>query len=350
MSKTTFGVNHPSAVKHWASECFKEALKKTQAMKFMGNSSNALCQVRNEMSKGMGDKVTLHLRAQMAGDGIQGDATLEGNEEALSIYTDSVFIDQLRHATRSAGKMSEQRVPFEVRELGKDGLSDWFAARFDLWFFNQLSGNTAQTDTRYTGNQVCLAPTDVIMEATSTASLSTGDTFNIGLVDKAVERAKTRTYPMRPVRIGSDEYFVAFLHEYQATDLRTNFTTGEWGDIQKAAIQGGQITKNPLFTGALGVWNGTILHTTTRLPTNLTTKGGANTGGRAVVCGAQALGMAFGKDHSTGKPFSWTEELFDFGNQLGIAAGTIAGVKKLQFNSVDHAVVTIPTYAVAHTS
>jgi hypothetical protein len=43
---------------------------------------------------------------QLSGAGIQGDSTLEGNEEALTLYRDTVLIDQLRHAVRSGGYSS----------------------------------------------------------------------------------------------------------------------------------------------------------------------------------------------------------------------------------------------------
>ncbi len=59
---------------------------------------------------------------QLSGAGVAGDGTLEGNEEALTTYSDNIFIDQLRHAVRSAGKMTEQRVPFSIREEARAGL------------------------------------------------------------------------------------------------------------------------------------------------------------------------------------------------------------------------------------
>lgn len=345
MAITDYPVNHPMAVKHWSKELMKQALKQTYAYRFMGAGSSSLAQVKNEM-KEEGDKVTIGLRMQLSGAGVSGDNTLEGNEEALTVYTDSLFIDQLRHAVRSAGKMSEQRVPFSVREEAKDGLRDWWADRFDTAFFNQLAGNTAQTDTRYTGNQACIAPTNVIMEATSTASLAAADKFGIHLIDYAIEYAKTTaTYPFKPLMVDGKEMWVCFIHDYQLTDLKRNYSAGQWGDIQKAAIQGGQTTGNPIFNGALGVYNNTIIHSTSRLPT----AGVANTR-RAVFCGAQALGFAFGSGNSMGSKFSWEEEVFDYGNQLGVGAGSKFGMKKLQFNSVDFATITIPTYAAAHTS
>ena len=42
---------------------------------------------------------------------------------------------------------------------------------------------------------------------------------------------------------------------------------------------------------------------------------------------------------------SWNEELFDYGNQLGVGAGLIWGLKKVQFNSTDFATITLPGWA-----
>ena len=57
--------------------------------------------------------------------------------------------------------------------------------------------------------------------------------------------------------------------------------------------------------------------------------------------------MGFGKENSQNK-MTWVEEVFDYGNQLGVAVGMIWGLKKTRFNSEDFGTITIPTYAVAH--
>ena len=56
--------------------------------KFMGSDSNSLCQILDDTSKGPGDRIRSILRVQLNGAGVQGDGTLEGQEEALSTYTD----------------------------------------------------------------------------------------------------------------------------------------------------------------------------------------------------------------------------------------------------------------------
>lgn len=160
MADTNYGVNDALAVKLYAKRLIREALKATFVSQFMGESQDELIQEKTETSKGAGDKITFGLRMQLNGDGIQGDGTLEGNEEALVTYSDSITINQLRHAVRSNGKMSEQRVPFSVREEAMSGLRDWWAARLDTWFANQITGYTVQADTRYTGNVATVAMAD----------------------------------------------------------------------------------------------------------------------------------------------------------------------------------------------
>lgn len=355
MSTTEYGVNDALAVKLWSKKLFQEALKATWAKKFMGSDSDSIIQIKGETGKGAGDQVTFGLRMQLSGAGVQGDGTLEGNEEALTTYSDALIINQLRHAVRSAGKMSEQRVPFSVREEARKGLQDWWADRIDTWFFNQACGYTVQTDTRYTGNMAVTAPDAnhrvfATGSADETVNASSSSTFALSLIDKCVEKAKTATVPIRPIMVNGEEKYVMFLHPYQVTDLRSAAATaGTWTDIQKAAMAGQKSSNNPIFTGALGEYNGVIMHESTRITQGVHSSTGAaqTSTRRAVFCGAQAAVVGYGKD-SAGGEMSWVEELFDYGNQLGVSAGMIGGLKKTRFNSADFGTIVCSTYAVAH--
>lgn len=368
MAKTEFGVNHPLAVKVWSKKLATEAYRKAYVGKFIGKSEDSLIMEKVDLKKGAGDKITCGLNIQLEGDGVLGDGTLEGNEEALVFYDDSLFIDQLRHATRSKGKMSEQRVPYNIRRVGMDRLADWWAQRMDTAFFNHICGNTAQTDLRYTGNNATIAPsTNRIIRAGNQATdqaLTSSDTFDLTHIDVARQRAETastelNTGPViRPIRYEGKDYYVMFLHDYQVTDLRTSTSTGQWLDIQKSAMQGGDVAKNPIFTGALGIYNGVVLHRAARVTNGVSSADGtavANTK-RAVLCGAQAAVAAFGSDNGATR-YSWNEELFDYGNQLGVSAGAMFGMKKSKFipeddsatNAEDFGTVVVSTYAAAAT-
>ncbi len=347
---TNYALNHPLAIKKWAPSLMREALKKTYAMQFMSKGKDNIVTIKTDLTtKDGGDRIRVGIRSQLNGGGTSGDNTLEGNEEPLETFYQDVFIDQLRHASRSAGKMSEQRVPFSVREEARDALADWWADRFDTWFFNQLCGNTAVVDARYAGFNSIVAPdADHITYgrsgSTSEGSLSdsTVARFNLTFIDTAVEKAKLAKNALRPVTINGRKKYVMFIHTYQVTDLRTSTTAGQWQAIQLAAMQGGKITSNPIYTGALGEYNDVILHESTRVPT---APGIANVR-RAVLCGAQAASIAFGRGFGK-NVFNWVEELFDYKNKLGVSAGAQAGMVKTRFNGSDYGTVVCPTYATA---
>src|SRR6185436_19356956 len=72
---TTFGTNHPMAVKLWSKRLSVEVLQETYAMRFTGKSQSAMIEIKDEATKGPGDKITFALRMQMVQDGILGDET-----------------------------------------------------------------------------------------------------------------------------------------------------------------------------------------------------------------------------------------------------------------------------------
>jgi N4-gp56 family major capsid protein len=349
MAQTAYPINSAEAVKLWRKRLAREALKATWIGKFIGDADESLIQLFDETSKSAGDRVSVTLRMQLVGDGVLGDGTLEGNEESLATYVDNPIVDQLRHAVRSAGKMSEQRIPWKHREEAQVGLKDWWAGRLDTAFFNQIGGYTPVTDVRYSGSQAPITPDAAHVQLGGIAneqSLSSANIFTLSLIDAAVAQAKLATPAMRPVMVNGNAMYVVFLHPWQVLSMRTNTASGQWLDIQKAATTGDGSKSNPIFTGALGVYNNVILHEAVRAPhgVNASTGAAITTVRRAILCGAQAAAICFGQDYSFEK-FDWNEELFDYGNQLGVEAGNIFGIKKLRFNTADFSTIVIPTYS-----
>jgi N4-gp56 family major capsid protein len=383
MADTAYGVNANEAVKLWSAKLAREALKKTYLKNFMGEGSDSLIQVRNETNKGPGDRIRITLRMQLTGRGIIGDGTQEGNEESLTTFTDDLIINQLRHAVRSEGKMTEQRIPFNIRSEAMMGLSDWWASRWDIWGFYHLAGftpgnavstgdfDTDSTGPEFNGHNTIVAPSRQVFPSnvagtayTTDEGIAAGATpgaeyaaaaFSLLMIDKAVERAKvgslTGVVPIRPVKVDGKDYFVVFLHPYQVTDLRTSgsASTVTWFGIHSSEMQGGKLADNPIFTGALGIYNGCILHESVHVPEGVNSTLGTTVAGvrRAVLCGAQSLLCGFGQGHDE-TSYSWFEQLFDYGNKLGVKAGCIAGLKKARFNSQDFGTVVMSSAAAPH--
>ena len=349
MAQTNFAVNDPLAVKLWAKKLFVEAIQQCWFSRFIDRTGDNVIQQLDDASKSAGDTINYGLRMQLVGPGVQGDGVLEGQEEALTTYADKILIDQLRHAVNVGGRMTQQRVPFELREEGRLGLQDWWANRLDTSFFNHLCGNTVQTNTAFTGNNSPIAPSNIVLPSgvASESALASTNTFNINMIDYAVELAYTMNPLVRPIRIDGEEKYVAFLHPFQVTDLRVSTTTGQWLDIQKAAATGGEVSDNPIYTGALGEYNGCILHKAYRVTPAIASGAYISNTYRAVFAGAQSCALAFGRGDSK-EVFTWDEELFDYKNMLGIAAGSIFGIKKAVFNAQDFATLVLSTYAAPH--
>ncbi len=80
MAVTSYGTNDPMAVKLWSKRLAVEVLKTTWAMKFSGPTSASIIQIKDELSKSAGDKITYGLRMQLTGTGVIGDGTLEGRK------------------------------------------------------------------------------------------------------------------------------------------------------------------------------------------------------------------------------------------------------------------------------
>ena len=368
MAATQFGTNDPQTRKAWSKRVEVEGLQKTYMKKFMGpEGSDSLIVNKSELKKGKGDDITCALFVELVGDGVEGDTTLKGKEESLDRHNQTIKVNQLRHAVNNLEGMTTQRTPFNLRKIGKDRLSNWYADRCDTVLFNHLAGNARQTDGRYTGHNTITAPTsERWFKANGKANdenLVAADKFTLEMIDYAVEKARTSTIadgtgsPISPVSVNGEKMFVCFIHEYQLTDLRTT-SAGRWRQIQDALLAASTSTKNPIFSGAAGLYNNTILHATSRAPTGTNSSSNAEiaTVRRAVFCGANAAMMATGGSSDVGNEsaYSWSEETDDYGNQYNVAMSKIWGVKKSVYtpavgSSQDHAAIVLSSYAAAHT-
>ncbi len=359
MATTAFGTNAVETNKVWAKLADAVALPKTSLGHAMGKGMSNIVEMRDELKKGRGDRVRYFLRQLATGDGVVHGETLEGSEESLDYQDDELYINQLRHAVRFENEnISEQRVFLNVRMDGKNLLSEWLRDRFDRIYFNHLCGNTAienlAAPSKFNGfNTISDYDSTRTVRAggganDQTLNSQSSNTFNLGLVDAAIERAKTADVPLRPINVNGQELYVMYLHPYQVTDLRDS--DSQWYANMTAAMNGGSINDNPIFTGALGVHNGVVFIENNRVTQGVHSSTGVSQANvrRAVLCGAQACTMAFGRYGSQDpEKLSWTEQRFDYDEEVGIAIKTIFGLKRNRFNGVDYGSIVVPTYAVA---
>jgi len=357
------GSNHN--VLNWERRLAHESLKMTQFARYMGSSESAGIRITSDPTRGKeiaaGDTVYTTLLMNLTGVGVAGDSDLQGNEEALVLHRQTVTINQLRQAVKSAGKITNQRTFINFREEARGVLQKWAADTTDKWAANQLAGNTGVSSNNLAGMQTPTAPTSASGNMriiyggaadTTEASLSTSTVaFRLTMLDEAVALAETGTPAMEPLSTPMGPKWVAILHPYQILSLKTDATAARvtWYDYNKTVIQGGSGRGKDLIgspvRGALGEYNNVLIFSNSRIPvapslTNVY---------RAVFFGAQAASLAFGAGSAGANNLRFRQivQEEDYKNRIGVGVQVIGGLKKNVYNSIDFGVITLSSYAAA---
>lgn len=318
---TSFAAGATEAAQRWAEDVWLELPEAIFWGPYLQEDVNSVIEVKKELEADPGEKITFTLARQLAGAGVQGDNTLENNEEAIAFYSDDVTLDQFRNAVRLAGKMSERRTAFRQRTIGKQLLKDWLAGFIDNRIFTALA--TSPSRVLYGG------------DAVSTATIESGDYLTLSLISKAKTVARKATPQIFPVNISGGAYFLAIITPDSLYDLKT--FDAAWSQAQREAQVRG--AENPLFTGAEGIWDGCVIRSSTRTPVSTNWGSGSNLAGSTnFFCGRQAGCFAWGS-----KP-NWVEQSFDYGNKTGFAIGAIFEITKAVFNANDNGMAVIRVF------
>lgn len=351
MATTNFGLLTDEAKTVWSMDFWKAARNYQFLSKFTGTSQDSLIQRITELKKSeKGARAVITLIADLVGDGIAGDRTLEGNEEELKSYDQVIQMDQLRHANRHEGRMAEQASVVTFREQSRDKLAYWMADRLDQMAFLTLSGVSYAYQTNGATRAASELPyltfaSDVTapstnrhrrwdastgLEAGSTAAVAAADTPSWAMLVEAKAYAKDNF--IRPIRTKDGiEFYHVFMTPQGMAKLKQE--SNYLANLRNAGPRG---ASNDLFKGTDTVFvDGLAISEyrhvfNTKGATSGSGKWGAGSdidGQRVLFCGAQALGMA-----DIGNAY-WDEEEFDYGNQPGISIGKIFGFKKPVFHS-----------------
>ena len=363
MANTNFASLTSEQLTAWSRDFWRVARNMSFINQFAGSGSNAMVQKISELTKSdKGARAVLTLLADMTGDGVTGDNTLEGNEESLRAYDIVIQLDQLRFANRLAGRLADQKSVVTFREHSRDALAYAIADRIDQLAFLTLSGvaytqkNNGALRPVYTSGQNLgdLAFNGDITAPTSnrhrrwdaTNGLVAGDVTATVAADKLAYntivdlKAYAKDNYIRGIRsAGNEETFHLFVTPQVMADIKLD--SDFLANVRNAGVRG---PSNSLFAGSSSLMvDGVFIHEFRHVfNTSGATSGASGNAGAAgykwganadingsacLFCGAQALAMA-----DIGLP-EVVEDNFDYGNQNGISIGKIFGLKKPKFNS-----------------
>lgn len=373
MSKTIVGLNDPKAIKKYSAALAVDIGRTSYFNKKMmgyGPDASAPVHMLTDLESDAGEQIVYDLNMQLAMQPVEGDNTLEGLEEDLKFYTDNVYVDQMRGGVNGGGRMTRKRTLHDIRTISKKRQADWWARVFDELFFMYLSGARGVNSdfvfgTAYPGfaNNPLSAPDanhlkqyNAAGAATAKAAMVAADKMSLSVIDRLLASAYmmgggvTQIPQIQPIKIDGEDHYCMLINPWQEFDIRTNSSAGQWLDIQKAAAAA-EGRKNPIFNGALGMYNNVVLQSHKALIQFSDYGAGANVSAvRGLFLGSQAAVCAFGSPGS-GLRFDWHEETRDNGNEIVISTNTIFGIKKCTFTTAaganDFGVIAVDTAAVA---
>lgn len=358
MSYTNFAQLTTEQKTVWSMDLWRQARNMSFINQFLGKDANSMIQHVTELKKSeKGARAVITLLTDLEGDGIAGDRTLEGNEEAMKSFDQVIRLDQLRHANRHEGRMADQKSVVNFRENSRDVLAYWLSDRVDQLAFLTLAGlaySTKNSGGTRVGSDLPYLEFANDVSAPSSKRLLTWDQATKTLKDPATKTNATLVggaigtgdYPtwsafvqlkayakdnyIRGVREkGGQEAFHVFLSPQAMAKLKLD--SDFMLNLRHAQPRG---DANPLFSGATVKIDDIYFHEFRHVPNTRTAasgskwgSGGTVDGCRALFCGAQALGMA-----DIGNP-EWVEKGFDYENQQGISTGKILGFLKPKFYS-----------------
>lgn len=356
MALTNYAALTTEQKKVWSKDLWKQSRLDSYTNRFIGEDRNSVFQRVTELTKTeKGDKAIITLVADLKGDGVAGDQTLEGREEAMQSFDQAILVDQLRHANRSKGRMSEQRSVVRFRENSKSALAYWLADRQDQLVFltiagvsyaftndgavrtELMEGNSAFSKLEFAASVAAPSAnrrlrwnksSGALEVGGATSSVTATDTITWEMLVNLREYARRKR--IRACREKGEDVYHVFLNTKAMANLKMDADYMQ--NLRHAAARD---PSNPLFTGGSVKVDGLFIHEHQYVYNTLGAASGSKWGSDGLVdgcsvalCGAQALGVA-----DIGEP-EWVEKEFDYDNQHGISTGKIFGLLKPKFTSI----------------
>jgi N4-gp56 family major capsid protein len=335
----------------WDDEFFRDYVRMSRFKRYMGTSEAAIIQLKEDLTKKRGDRVTFALVNELTGNGVTGNATLKGNEERLNSRSHAVTVDVLRHAV-AVDDWDMQKSVIDLRNAAKVQLREWSQKKLRDGIKNALgqidgvnftSSTVAQRDTWVTNNSDRVLFGDNTGNynatfATATFAVSAAETLTPNILSLMKRMGQAASPKVKPVYVKEmdQEWYVCFIGPRAWRDLTEDNPTTNVLTLanRDARVRG---VDNPLFTGDSLVWDGMILREIPEIATLETSLSSSGVVLEPVyLCGAQAIGLAWAQRTKT------TTDVDDYEFLHGVGVQEIRGIEKLRFGTVAGADTTTP--------
>lgn len=314
-------VNIPANLvpKVWAKKVWREGVKDSYFDKFTATDGSNVVHKNKDLENVKGDSVVFGLMMNLTGSGVEGNRQkLAGAEDILNIYDFTVNTKLVRNAV-SRYEADDQRTQYDMLKEIKIALKQWLSDWLDDRLIYRLSYNPSNGEVLYAS------------AAGTQSSITANDKLTTTIISRAKRKAMMHAPKVQPIKVDGMDKYIMLVHPWAARDLKDD---PKWLAAQQNANLRG--SKNPIFTGALGEYDGVILYEYERVQTGNIGASSANVC-QNLLLGKQAACFA------VSRPAKHIEQTDDYGNIAGNGIAFYGAVEKTNFNGKDYGVINVMT-------
>lgn len=314
-------VNIPANLvpKVWAKKVWHEGVKDSYFDKFTAMDGSNVVHQNKDLTNVKGDSVVFGLMMNLTGSGVEGNRQkLSGAEDTLNIYDFTVQTQLVRNAV-SRFEADDQKSQYDMLKEIKVVLKQWLSDWLDNKLISKLSYNPSNGEVLYAS------------AAGTQSSITANDKLTTSIISRAKRKAMMHAPKVQPIKVDGMDKYIMLVHPWAARDLKDD---PKWlAAQQNANIRG---SKNPIFTGALGEYDGVILYEYERVQTGNIGASSANVC-QNLLLGKQAACFA------VARPAKHIEQTDDYGNIAGNGIAFYGAVEKTKFNGLDYGIINVMT-------
>lgn len=314
-------VNIPANLvpKVWAKKVWHEGVKDSYFDKFTATDGSNVVHKNKDLENVKGDSVVFGLMMNLTGSGVEGNRQkLAGAEDTLNIYDFTVNTKLVRNAV-SRYEADDQRTQYDMLKEIKIALKQWLSDWLDDRLISRLSYNPSNGEALYAS------------AAGTQSSITANDKLTTSIISRAKRKAMMHAPKVQPIKVDGMDKYIMLVHPWAARDLKDD---PKWLAAQQNANLRG--SKNPIFTGSLGEYDGVILYEYERVQTGNIGASSANVC-QNLLLGKQAACFA------VSRPAKHIEQTDDYGNIAGNGIAFYGAVEKTNFNGKDYGVINVMT-------
>lgn len=337
-----------------------------------------------DLSKGDGDEVTIHVLNPVNAKPIMGSEYAEGRGVGMSLSKDKLRVNQARFPVDMGDVMSEIRTPYDLRRMarpvaqslmdkyidqtllvhmaGARGFHDnveWVVPTEHDKDFKKIMVNPVKAPTKNRHFLADGAGVKSFAQSGGAVDITTADVLKMDTVDSMKSVLDQIALPPPMVRFEGDvlsedsplRVWLLSPAQYNKFASDPNFRSMQANALARA----NKAKQHPMFLGEVGIWNGFLMvkmnrpirfyandnirycdsytseaESVAKVPDNF----GSNFAiDRSIILGGQAVAEALAAHKKSGIPFFWSEKTdLDHGDKAEVLIGTIRGVSKIRFD------------------